>query len=142
MFKKITKLSLLPLVFALTSCTVSPQQAFQNAKLTLVNEIKVHYKVETLTNINYGEMQYILLNETGDKETFPVNRYYYYGEITITASDEKAPRRIYPTTYYDLTSKQGKILETSATPFKKLKELVDAGGEYSGSQGTFFPSNY
>lgn len=140
--KKTFKLSLLPLVFMLTSCTISPQQAFQNVKLTLVNDIKEHFaKDQTITNINYGEMQYILLNQTGDGDTFPANRYYYTGKITVTLSDNETLVKS-PTTYYDLVTKQGKIFNDESTSFAELKKLINENEKFSGSQGNFFPSNY
>lgn len=143
MLKKITKLSLLPLVFMLTSCTVSPQQAFQNAKLTLVNELKEWFaEGKEITNINYDEMQYIFLSKNDGSDIFPINRYYYNGKITLTFSDKKT-KPVTPTTYYDLSAKKSFILDETGGGFKTLKSLVeDKESSYSGSQGTFFPSNY
>lgn len=143
MFKKVAKLSLLPLVFILTSCNPSPQQAFQNAKLTLVNELNEHFaKGREITSINYDEMQYIFLDKNDGSDLFPINRYYYNGKITLTFSD-KITQAVTPTTYYDLSTKKGIILDEKGDDFKTLKSLVeDKESPYSGSQGTFFPSNY
>lgn len=143
MFGKTIKILVLPLICLLASCSMSPQQSFQNAKLTLINEIKKHFigKEETLSNINYGEMQYILLNKTGSDD-FPANRYYYTGKITLTLGDKKT-RAINPTTYYDLSTRKGAIFDDSIKSFEALKKLIDLKDHrYEYSQGSFFPSNY